>query len=186
MSNRNHKTIIDSVAEDNSTILRKLLFFTVLMFSFSYALVPMYEKICEVTGIRQPVADIDAVIMEARAVDLTREIFIELDANVHSAALQFKPVQSSIKTHLGEFAEIVYEVRNNSKLPITGQAIPSYSPRNLEKYLKKIECFCFTKQDLEPGEIRQMPVKFSVDPQLPADINTVTISYTFYRLESDI
>jgi cytochrome c oxidase assembly protein subunit 11 len=138
-----------------------------------------------VTGIRQPVANLDAVAKETRTVDMTREISIQFDANIHSAALQFKPLQSSIKAHPGEYTEIIYEVRNNAKIAITGQAIPSYSPRNLEKYLKKIECFCFTKQVIEPGEIKQMPVKFAIDPQIPVDINTVTISYTLYVLESD-
>lgn len=156
------------------------------MFGFSYAMVPMYEKICELTGIRQPVADMEVLAKETQAVDITREVTIELDANVHSRALQFKPLQSSVRMHLGEFIEVIYEVRNNSNLAITGQAIPSYSPRNLEKYLKKIECFCFTKQILEPGEVKQMPVKFAIDPQIPADVNTVTISYTFFALDSDV
>jgi len=185
INDSNHETTIESLAEDNSTILKKLFFFSMIMFGFSYAMVPMYEKICEVTGIRQPVANLDAVTQETRAPDMTREIAVEFDANIHSAALQFKPLQSSIKTHPGEYTEIIYEVRNNANVAITGQAIPSYSPRNLEKYLKKIECFCFTKQVIEPGEVKQMPVKFAIDPQFPADINTVTISYTFFVVESD-
>ncbi len=185
INDSNHETRIENATEDNSTILKKLFFFSVVMFGFSYAMVPMYEKICEVTGIRQPVANLDAVAKETRTVDMTREISIQFDANIHSAALQFKPLQSSIKAHPGEYTEIIYEVRNNAKIAITGQAIPSYSPRNLEKYLKKIECFCFTKQVIEPGEIKQMPVKFAIDPQIPVDINTVTISYTLYVLESD-
>jgi cytochrome c oxidase assembly protein subunit 11 len=123
---------------------------------------------------------------ETPAVDKTRVVTIEFDANVHSGILQFKPLQSSVRTHLGEFTEIIYEVKNNSSLPITGQAIPSYSPRNLEKFLKKIECFCFSQQVLEPGEVKQMPVKFAIDPQIPIDVNTVTISYTFFILHSDI
>jgi cytochrome c oxidase assembly protein subunit 11 len=185
INDSNPEATVENMAEDNSTILKKLFFFSVVMFGFSYAMVPMYEKICEVTGIRQPVANLEAVAKETRAVDMTREISIEFDANIHSAALQFRPLQSSIKTHPGEYTEIIYEVRNNANVAITGQAIPSYSPRNLEKYLKKIECFCFTKQVIEPGEIKQMPVKFAIDPQFPADINTVTMSYTLFVVESD-
>lgn len=183
MSYSEHETVTQSVNEDNSTILKKLLFFTTIMFSFSYAMVPMYEKFCEITEIRQPAADIRLFAKETK-VDMTRAVQIELDANAHSGLLQFKPLQSSVNTHLGEFVEVIYEVKNNSKLAITGQAIPSYSPRNLERYLKKIECFCFTQQVLEPGEVKQMPVKFAIDPQIPTDINTVTISYTFFLLES--
>lgn len=185
INDSNPEATVENMAEDNSTILKKLFFFSVVMLGFSYAMVPMYEKICEVTGIRQPVANLEAVAKETRTVDMTREISIEFDANIHSAALQFRPLQSSIKTHPGEYTEIIYEVRNNANVAITGQAIPSYSPRNLEKYLKKIECFCFTKQVIEPGEIKQMPVKFAIDPQFPADINTVTMSYTLFVVESD-
>ncbi len=76
----------------------------------------------------------------------------------------------------------MYEITNNSDREIHGQAIPSYSPRFLEKYLKKFECFCFTKQVLKPNETRKMPVQFVIEPGLPADINTVTISYTFFEL----
>lgn len=185
INDSNHETTVGNVAEDNSTILKKLFFFSVVMFSFSYAMVPMYEKVCEVTGIRQPVANLEAMAKEALAADMTRDISVEFDANIHSAALQFKPLHSGIKTHPGEYTEIIYEVRNNAKIAITGQAIPSYSPRNLEKYLRKIECFCFTKQVIEPGEIKQMQVKFAITPQLPSDINTVTISYIFFVMESD-
>ncbi len=74
----------------------------------------------------------------------------------------------------------MYEIKNESDHEITGQAIPSYSPRNLDLYLRKIECFCFTQQTLKPGEVRQMPVKFFINPELPAGIDTVTISYTFF------
>ncbi|MCB1986381.1 MAG: cytochrome c oxidase assembly protein [Burkholderiales bacterium] len=185
MSYSDHETVTAHVTEDNSTMLKKLLFFTVLMFGFSYAMVPMYEKICEVTGIRKPVADMEIVGTETKSADITRAVTIELDANAHSRLLQFKPLQSSVQTQLGEFIEVTYEVKNNSNRAITGQAIPSYSPRNLEKYLKKIECFCFTKQVIEPNEVKQMPVTFAIDPQIPVDVNTVTISYTFYILDSD-
>ncbi len=97
---------------------------------------------------------------------------------------KFKPLQSNVKIHPGELIEVLYEISNDSDQEISGQAIPNYSPRILEKYLKKFECFCFTKQVLKPGEVRQMPVKFVIDPQIPVDINTVTISYTLFALES--
>ena len=77
---------------------------------------------------------------------------------------------------------MTYEVVNTSDREINGQAIPSYSPRFLDKHLKKFECFCFTKQVLKPNETRQMPVQFVIEPELPADIHTVTISYTFFEL----
>ncbi|CAE6516158.1 Cytochrome c oxidase assembly protein subunit 11 [Nitrosomonas nitrosa] len=171
-----------SVTKTNLTMLKKLLIFTVVMFGFGYALVPMYEKFCEVTGINNLLQP-DTVDKNIK-VDTTRLIALEFDANVRGLPWQFRPLQSNAKIHPGESIEIMYEIRNDSDQKLSAQAIPSYSPRFLEKHLKKFECFCFTKQTLEPGEVRQMPVKFVIDPQLPADIGTVTISYTFFSLET--
>ncbi len=171
-----------SVTNTNVAMLKKLLIFTVVMFGFGYALVPMYEKFCEVTGINNLLQP-DAVVKDVK-VDTTRLISLEFDANVRGGLpWQFKPLQNNAKIHPGESIEVMYEIRNDSDQEVSGQAIPSYSPRFLEKYLKKFECFCFTKQTLAPGEVRQMPVKFVIDPQLPTDINTVTISYTFFSLQ---
>jgi cytochrome c oxidase assembly protein subunit 11 len=84
--------------------------------------------------------------------------------------------------HPGELVQVMYEVRNDSNREVNGQAIPSYSPQLLAKHLKKLECFCFSKQVLKPNEVRQMPVQFMIEPSLPDDFNTVTISYTFFEL----
>lgn len=170
-----------SVTKTNLAMLKKLLIFTVVMFGFGYALVPMYEKFCEVTGINNLLQP--DVVGKDIEVDLTRTIAIQLDANVRGLPWQFKSLQSNAKIHPGESIEVMYEIRNDSDQEMSGQAIPSYSPRYLERYLKKFECFCFTKQVLKPGEVRQMPVKFVIDPQIPVDVNTVTISYTFFALE---
>lgn len=169
------------VTKINLAMLKKLLIFSVVMFGFGYALVPMYEKFCEVTGINNLLQP--DVVDKNIKVDMTRTIAIELDANVRGLPWQFKPLQSNVKIHPGESIEVMYEIRNVSDQEISGQAIPSYSPRFLEKYMKKFECFCFTKQVLKPGEARQMPVKFVIDPQIPVDVNTVTISYTFFALQ---
>lgn len=171
-----------SVTKTNLTMLKKLLIFTVVMFGFGYALVPMYEKFCEVTGINNLLQP--DVVDKNIKVDTTRLIALELDANVRGLPWQFRPLQANAKIHPGESIEIMYEIKNDSDLEMSAQAIPSYSPRFLEKYLKKFECFCFTKQTLAPGEIRQMPVKFVIDPQLPTEISTVTISYTFFSLDA--
>lgn len=172
------------VAKINVAMLKKLLVFTAVMFGFGYALVPMYEKFCEVTGINNLLQP--DVVDKNIKVDMSRTIAIELDANVRGLPWQFKPLQANAKIHPGESIEVMYEIRNDSNQEISGQAIPSYSPRFFEKYLKKFECFCFSKQILKPGEAKQMPVKFVIDPQIPVDVNTVTISYTFFSLESGI
>jgi cytochrome c oxidase assembly protein subunit 11 len=172
-----------NVAQPNSVMLRKLLVVTVAMFGFGFALVPFYEKICEVTGINNLLnAD---TLAENTQVDTSRWVTVQLDANTRGLPWQFKPLQSSVRVHPGELTQVMYEVRNNSNREINGQAIPSYSPQLLAKHLKKLECFCFSKQVLKPNEVRQMPVQFLIEPGLPADFDTVTISYTFFELGSD-
>jgi cytochrome c oxidase assembly protein subunit 11 len=172
-----------NIAQPNSVMLKKLLIVTVAMFGFGFALVPFYEKICEVTGINNLLnAD---TLAENTQVDTSRWVTVQLDANTRGLPWQFKPLQSSVRVHPGELTQVMYEVRNNSNREINGQAIPSYSPQLLAKHLKKLECFCFSKQVLKPNEVRQMPVQFLIEPGLPADFDTVTISYTFFELGSD-
>lgn len=169
-----------NAAQSNLMMLKKLLIVAVLMFGFGFALVPFYKKICEVTGInnlQQP----DTVVNTQ--VDKSRWLTIELDANTRGLPWQFKAVQSSVRVHPGELVQVVYEVRNNSDREITGQAIPSYGPQLVAQHLKKLECFCFSKQVLKPNEVRQMPVQFVIEAGLPADVSTVTLSYTFFEMK---
>lgn len=161
-------------------MLKKLFIFSIVMFAFGYALVPFYEKFCEVTGINNLLQP-DILVQETQ-VDTSRWITVELDANTRGLPWQFKPLQSSVRIHPGEPVDVMYEITNNTDRVVNGQAIPSYSPRSLERYLRKFECFCFTKQVLQPNEVRQMPVQFVIESSIPADINTVTISYTFFEL----
>jgi cytochrome c oxidase assembly protein subunit 11 len=172
-----------SATQSNSMIMKKLLIFTVVMFGFGFALVPFYEKICEVTGINN-LLQADTLAENTQA-DTSRWVTVQLDANTRGLPWQFKPLQSSVRIHPGELVQVMYEVRNNSNREISGQAIPSYSPQLLAKHLKKLECFCFSKQVLKPNEVRQMPVQFMIEPGLPIDYDTVTISYTFFELGND-
>ncbi|MCB1948895.1 cytochrome c oxidase assembly protein [Nitrosomonas sp.] len=166
--------------KDNMTMMKKLLIFSVVMFVFGYAMVPFYEKFCEVAGINnllQPDKLVDNM-----EVDTERWVTIEFDANTRGLPWDFKPMERSVRIHPGEPVEVMYEITNNSEREINGQAIPSYSPRFLDKHLRKFECFCFTKQVLKPKEVRQMPVQFVIEPTLPKEFHTVTISYTFFEL----
>jgi len=166
-------------AENRST-LRRLAFFAVAMFGFGFALVPFYRAICEVTGVNSLVKRDEAPANSQ--VDTSRWVTIELDANTRGLAWSFAPTQRSVRVHPGELVHVVYEVRNNAATAVAGQAIPSYGPRDVAGYFRKMECFCFQKQELAPGESRQMPVVFVVDPALPKDVGTVTLSYTFFEL----
>jgi len=167
---------------DNRTLLIKLCIIVVGMFGFGFALVPFYEKICEATGIRN-LALPDAPVNTQ--VDTSRAVRIELDSNIHKLPWTFRPLETVVAVHPGEVRQVVYEIDNPTGRPLTGQAIPSYGPQEAAQYFRKLECFCFAKQTLQPGERRQMPVVFVVDPSLPADIGTITLSYTFFEVEGN-
>ena len=171
-----------SQGAENRSILVKLLIVTVGMFGFGYALVPLYKMICEATGIYE-VEKADAVPANTQ-VDLSRLVTLEFDTNIRSdLPWQFRPLQTSVKVHPGQLVQVAYEVHNRSDQPIAGQAIPSFGPQVAGQYFRKLECFCFTTQRFAAGEVRQMPVVFVIEPGLPRDVNTVTLSYTFFRVE---
>jgi cytochrome c oxidase assembly protein subunit 11 len=165
----------------NGVMLRKLVVVAGLMFGFGFALVPFYEKICEVTGIRN-VFQPDAPVPTNTQIDATRQISVEFDANLQRLPWTFRPLESHLEVHPGELKQVVYEVKNLLDRPVTGQAVASYGPALASQYFTKYECFCFREQTLAPGETRKMPVVFMVDPKLPADVNTITLSYTFFEV----
>ena len=118
-------------------------------------------------------------------VDTSRSVIVEFDSNTHGP-WEFKPENSSITLHPGELITVNFKISNPSNYPISGQAIPSYAPLQATKFLKKIECFCFTEQVLEPGQRVDMPVSFFVDPEILTDpemddVKTITLSYTFFK-----
>lgn len=171
-----------SQAAENRSILLKLLIVTVGMFGFGYALVPLYRMICEVTGIYE-VEKADTVPANTQ-VDRSRLVTLEFDTNIRSnLPWQFRPLQTSVTVHPGQLVQVAYEVHNLSDEPIAGQAIPSFGPQVAGQYFRKLECFCFTTQRFAAGEVRQMPVTFMIEPGLPRDVNTVTLSYTFFKVE---
>ena len=169
-------------ARENSATLRKLLVITCAMFGFGFAMVPFYKKICEVAGINN-IAKADAPSANTQ-VDTARWLTVELDANLRNdLPWTFTPVEKTVRFHPGELVQVTFEVRNHSDRPITGQAIPSWGPQIAGRHLKKLDCFCFTQQTLQPGEVRRMPVVFVIDRTLPDDIAHVTLSYTFFQVE---
>ena len=105
--------------------------------------------------------------------------------NLRKLPWTFRPLAAVVSVHPGEMAQVVYEVENRTERPMTGQAIPSYGPQSAAEYFKKLDCFCFAKQSFGPHERRQMPVVFVVDPKLPRDINTISLSYTFFEVEGN-
>ena len=180
-----------SVLRDNWQMLAKLLVVVTLMFGFSYALVPMYRAICEALGINVLTLSEQRVSSgnwsgrksEARntQVDRSRTITIEFDANVRGP-WDFKAAQNSVQVHPGELTTVMYKFRNKQNRTMAAQAIPSYAPMQATPYFNKVECFCFQEWTLAPGESKDWPVAFVVDPKLPKDVTTITLSYTFFEV----
>lgn len=178
---------------ENLKMVGKLAVVAVGMFAFGYALIPIYRHICEMTGINilslseRQVPGGGSAGRDARSaaantqVDRSRTITVEFDANARGP-WQFKPAQSSMKVHPGELAQVMYDFQNVQDRRMAAQAIPSYAPRQAAAHFNKLECFCFNQYVLEPGEKRQWPVAFIIDPRLPADVTTITLSYTFFEV----
>ena len=172
-----------AVRSGNGHLFRKLLVVAVAMFGFGYAMVPLYKAICEVTGINiLTPRDPDAKdIARNSQVDSSRLVTIEFDAN-QRGPWRFRPVKSSMQVHPGELSTIVYEIANQQPRAMVGQAIPSYAPMQAASHFRKVECFCFQQQTLQANEARQFPVVFVVDANLPKDVDTITLSYTFFEV----
>ena len=168
---------------ENRTILRKLLLVALLMFGFGWALVPLYRKICEVTGINLLTNRDPAVEARARntQVDTSRSIVVEFDAN-RQGPWRFKPHVNHLTVHPGELVHVDYDLVNLEARAMAGQAIPSYAPMQSARYFQKLECFCFKQQVLAAGETRRFPVVFFIDPELPKDVTQITLSYTFFEV----
>jgi cytochrome c oxidase assembly protein subunit 11 len=177
---------------NNLLMLRKLVVVAAGMFAFGYALVPLYRAICEFTGINilalgeRSVTAAGNARMAAPAntqVDTSRTITVEFDANARGP-WQFRPAQRSVDVHPGEMVTVMYEFENVQDRVMSAQAIPSYAPRQAGAHFNKIECFCFNQYTLAPGEKKQWPVVFVVDPKLSKDVTTITLSYTFFEVGS--
>ncbi len=150
-------------------------------FAFTFALVPLYRIACEkVFGVRLEKGPVEA--SAARGGHDARWVTVQFDGGVNSKLRwAFQPEQPSLRVHPGQQYEAKYFARNTSTRAIVGNAVPSIAPARASGYFSKTECFCFTAQTLAAGESRDMPVRFIVDPGLPADVHTITLSYTFYK-----
>lgn len=151
-------------------------------FAFTFALVPLYRIACEkVFGIRLEKNAVDGS-QATKADPSARMITVQFDGGVNSKLpWGFHPNQLTMKVRPGEQYETTYFARNNGDRAIVGNAVPSVAPAKASGYFSKTECFCFTAQTLNPGESRDMPVRFIVDPALPPEVTTITLSYTFYK-----
>ncbi|HEY1077279.1 MAG TPA: cytochrome c oxidase assembly protein [Fontimonas sp.] len=167
--------------------LVQLLALTAGMFGFGFALVPLYEMMCEAFGLNGKVA-LEAVSAETAAmtVDTSRTVTVEFTTTVNGGRnWKFHPEQASVAVHPGEMKTVNFFATNTEGHDLVAQAVPQVAPWDAAKYLKKTECFCFNNQTFKAGEEKKMPVVFTIDPELPTFIDRVTLSYTFFGV-SDV
>ena len=162
------------------SLINKLLLACAAMFAFGFALVPLYDVFCDITGINGKTDKVAAAAPDR--VDRGREVSVEFLATHDPAvAVDFAPETARLRLNPGELQLVSFVVENRSDQPIVTTAVPSVSPGEAARHFLKIECFCFQEQPLAPGERKLMPVQFYVDPELPERFKNLTLSYRLYR-----
>jgi cytochrome c oxidase assembly protein subunit 11 len=176
-----------SEVQDKRRLNRRLairLAFVALFFGgFGFALVPLYDVICSITGLNGRTNAVAATVNKNTQVDTARLVNVEfLSHAMPGVGLEFVPQKFSMRVHPGEVIHTHYVVTNKTTEVFVGQAIPSVTPGVAAPYFEKIECFCFAQQTFQPGEVRTLPVVFVVNPELGSDLGTITLSYTFFEV----
>lgn len=166
--------------------VKKLVLVVFAMFGFGFALVPLYDVFCDITGLNGKTADTAAEINQD-GVDTSRMVTVQFISRMaQGIPWQFEPMINEIKVHPGEMKLVKFYAKNESLKDIIGQAVPSVSPGQAAIYFQKIECFCFNQQPLKAQEDVEMALQFYVDAELPADISTITLSYTLYDITAKV
>jgi cytochrome c oxidase assembly protein subunit 11 len=154
------------------------------MFGFGFALVPLYDVFCEITGINGKTGRVEASTIDANAVDTSRMIEVRFLANISPGLpWSFEPLVKKMEVHPGKLYEAMYRVRSTTEGVTVGQAVPSVSPGLAAEHFNKTECFCFTQQALEGSEVREMPLQFIIDNAISENIEQITLSYTFFSVD---
>jgi len=168
------------VALQNRQLLAKLLVITVAMLGFGFAMVPMYRQICEALGV-----NLTRTVAPANTqVDPSRKVKVELLASAAGLPWRFESLERSVSPHPGELVTVRYRVENTLGRTVTATAVMNTAPAAAARWLEKQECFCFTAQTLQAGEVREMPVVFKVSADAPRDMDVVTLSYTFFEVKA--
>ncbi len=173
----------ESAMRKHGLVSAKLLAIAIGMFGFGYLMVPIYDIICEVTGLNGKTGRVAASEYENVALaDPDRMITVEFVGIVNAGgSWEFKPEVSRMQVKPGVTYNTSFFAKNLSSQPVVGQASPSVSPATAAKYFNKTECFCFTRQEFDANSGRDMGIVFVIDPELPANVDLVTLSYTFFR-----
>lgn len=165
-----------------TTTASKLAVMALAMFGFGFLMVPLYDVFCDVTGLNGKTGQIAVEDASLLGVDASRNITVEFDTNIRSLPWVFRPVERKVKVHPGELGEARFTVVNQSDKAVIGRAIPSVAPTQASVFFNKTECFCFDEQRLEPGETKEMVVRFVVGTNLPKRFGSLVLSYTFFEV----
>lgn len=168
------------LAQKNAKLVRVLALVVIGMFGFGFALVPLYDVLCDITGLNGKTDNL-AVKEADYKVDAGRDVTVEFTTTLNeAAAMEFHPETRELKVHPGKYYTVNFYAENKTGRIMEAQAIPSFSPGLAAKYFEKVECFCFQRQTFKPGEAKTMPMRFVVKPDLPQDYKIITLSYTFF------
>ena len=167
-----------------SVSVKKLTLVPLFMFGFGFALIPLYDVFCEITGLNGKTGRVEAADIDASLIDKSRTIEVRFLANTNTGLQwSFEPLVKKMEVHPGQIYEAMYRVRSTTANKTTGQAVPSVSPGLAAEHFNKTECFCFSKQDLEGYETRDMPLRFIVGTDISDKIEQITLSYTFFSID---
>lgn len=170
---------------DNGKLIKRLLLTVAGMFAFGFALVPLYDVFCEVTGFNGRTNN-EAVAVTHTEVDKSRTVNVQfITRNAQGIPWKFQPSVKQVKVHPGEVRVVNFLAGNPTGTDMVAQAIPSVAPAEASLYLNKVECFCFNQQPLKAGNDTKMPMQFYLDPEIPDHITTLTLSYTLYDMTAD-
>lgn len=171
----------------NRRLAAKLGAVVIGMFAFGYALVPIYNAVCQSLGINGKTRSQPALVSNQQSIDVTREVIVEFVTAVNgSVPWEFHAPDAPVVVHPGAVTQVMFRVRNLANAPITARAIPSIAPVEAARHFVKTECFCFRLQRLAAGETRDMPVRFIVDSRLPSKVGEITLSYTFFAVDEPL
>ena len=161
----------------------RLVVVVLAMFGFGFALGPIYSALCKVTGINGKTSGLQADASKLPAIDTSRWVTVQFVTTVNGGRdWEFHPEQSEVRVHPGQLTTVNFHAKNTEEHDLVAQAVPNVAPWNAAKHLRKTECFCFNNQPFKAGETKEMPVRFMLDPALPADVDVVTLSYTFFDI----
>ncbi len=168
--------------QNNQKTVKKLVLIVFAMFGFGFALVPLYDVFCDITGLNGKTSNVAAQENQA-GIDKSRVITVQFISHLSKGIpWQFAPMVKEIKVHPGEMKLVKFYAKNEAARDIIGQAVPSVSPGRAANYFQKIECFCFNQQPLKAQEDVEMALQFYVDTELPEEVSTITLSYTLFDI----